>query len=348
MLFNAGAYGAGPDLFFLKTSDNNICWNTWDSAANPFLGGGGFPASITNGGWHHYAVVNDQAANNTKLYIDGALYGTAAYRAAGTAFTIGSAGLGDANFGWKGKIDDIQIYNTALSQAEIQALFKDQGVITADPNISCVKQSFVTTIGQQYWLSLAVIGYGGGGTVRATVFEPGNTNLVADFAAPGGNLWGTNNFEFVATSSFSTIQIQNVAGNCTIDDVRVTRDPTDVVVIAPGNTAGSLTIDGSLNLLASANLSFDIGGLTQGSTYDLVKVTSFVQFVGTLSLSLINNFLPSSTDSFTLMEFASLLGTFDNAANGSRLNTSDNLASFEVTYTGTNLVTSAYLVLCQS
>jgi hypothetical protein len=47
------------------------------------------------------------------------------------------------------------------------------------------------------------------------------TNLLADLDAPGGNLWGTNQFEFVATSALSTLQLQNVAGACTIDDVRV-------------------------------------------------------------------------------------------------------------------------------
>jgi hypothetical protein len=107
------------------------------------------------------------------------------------------------------------------------------------------------------------------------------------------------------------------------------------------NSAGSLTIDGSLSLLASAILGVDIGGRQQGATYDVVHVTSFAQLAGVLSLSLINHLLPDRADSFTLMKFASALGAFNNAANG-RVNTADNLASFEVTYTGTNLVANGY------
>ncbi len=121
MLFNAGASGLGPNLFFSKP-DDGIFWNTWDGTANPFTGGGGFPASINDLGWHHYAVVNDQSANTAKLYIDGGLYGTAAYRAAGATFAIGGAPI---PFNWVGKIDDITIYDTAFTAGEVAALYQE-------------------------------------------------------------------------------------------------------------------------------------------------------------------------------------------------------------------------------
>ena len=104
-------------------------------------------------------------------------------------------------------------------------------------------------------------------------------------------------------------------------------------MLAPGNSAGSLTIDGSLNLLAGANLTFDLGGRQQGSSYDFIHVTNFVSFLGTLSLSLANNFLPTAADTFTLMEFSSDSGLFDNVVNGGRLLTLDGLGSFRVSYT---------------
>ncbi len=112
--------------------------------------------------------------------------------------------------------------------------------------------------------------------------------------------------------------------------------------ISPGNSAGTLTIDGSLSLQASTKMTLEIGGRQQGASYDFVKVTEGVNFDGTLSLSLVNNFRPSSTDTFTLMEYASLIGMFSNAQGGTRIPTSDNLASFEISYTSTNLVASAY------
>lgn len=91
-----------------------------------------------------------------------------------------------------------------------------------------VTQQFETTTGQKYWVSLAVIGWGGGvGTVRTTVSNLFSTNLEADLAAPGGNEWGTAVYEFTALASPTTITIQNISGACTIDDVRISTTPPD-------------------------------------------------------------------------------------------------------------------------
>jgi hypothetical protein len=113
--------------------------------------------------------------------------------------------------------------------------------------------------------------------------------------------------------------------------------------ISPGNSAGSLTIDGSLNLLGSANMTFDIGGRQQGTSYDFMHVTNHVQFAGSLSLSLIDNFMPSLTDVFTLMEFNSAFGVFGNIFNGGWLKTLDNLGAFQVNYTQTSLQVGSFV-----
>ena len=112
MLFNAGPNGVGPDLFFYL---GNIYWNTWDGAGNPFAT---TPASVTDGNYHYYVVVND-ASSNTKLYYDGNLLGTAAYRTAAnnTNLTIGGA---TDTYMWNGNISNFTIYNRALTAAEIQ------------------------------------------------------------------------------------------------------------------------------------------------------------------------------------------------------------------------------------
>lgn len=73
--------------------------------------------------------------------------------------------------------------------------------------------------------------------------------------------------------------------------------------ITPGNSVGSLTIAGSLNLLTSASMTFEIGGRPQDTSYDFLRVTTSALLAGILNLSLLNNFLPSMTDTFTLMEF---------------------------------------------
>ena len=112
MLFNAGPDGSGPDLYF---NSGIISWNTWDGNSNPLSAT--TPASVTDGNYHHYVVVND-ASSNTKLYYDGVLLGTASYRsaAANTNLTIG----GNTNtYMWNGNISNFSIYNRALTAAEI-------------------------------------------------------------------------------------------------------------------------------------------------------------------------------------------------------------------------------------
>jgi hypothetical protein len=108
--------------------------------------------------------------------------------------------------------------------------------------------------------------------------------------------------------------------------------------IAPGLSAGGLKIDGSLRLAASARMSFEIGGLIATNQYDEVTVSSFVEFAGTLSLSLIQGFVPDTGDSFTLMRFGSSSGTFANAPDGAVLLTADQKHQFTVTHGSTNLV----------
>lgn len=115
MLFNAGPSSVGPDLFFCA---GIVSWNTWDGNANPF---GNIPANANDGNWHNYVVVND-ASSNTKLYYDGVLLGTAAYRsaAANTNLTIGGA---VSEYIWNGSIAMFTVHNAALSASQIQQNF---------------------------------------------------------------------------------------------------------------------------------------------------------------------------------------------------------------------------------
>lgn len=112
MLFNSGASGGGPDLFFYLGS---IYWNTWDGSANPFVA---IPATANNGSYHHYVVVND-SSSNAKLYYDGVLIGTAIYKSptANTNFAIGGGGAAD--YSWVGNIGMFSVHNRALTAAEI-------------------------------------------------------------------------------------------------------------------------------------------------------------------------------------------------------------------------------------
>jgi len=80
------------------------------------------------GQWVHVAATRDGAT--ASLYLDGQLGGSAPYSFAvtdkGQSLRIGSIGLPEPEWAgfFKGKIDDVRIYDRALSLGEIQELYK--------------------------------------------------------------------------------------------------------------------------------------------------------------------------------------------------------------------------------
>ena len=92
--------------------------------------------------------------------------------------------------------------------------------------------------------------------------------------------------------------------------------------IAPGFSAGALSIENDLTLASMSVLSIEVGGLAQGTQYDLLTEGGSValNLNGSLSVSLINGFVPDSAALFTVVSSnQNLNGTFLNIANGARL-----------------------------
>jgi hypothetical protein len=79
------------------------------------------PSAYTDTDWHHWACTYDAATNQRGLYRDGSLVAAdtapSDYQGSG-AFWIGNRNNGD-RFG--GLLDDLRLYSSALSEAEVQA-----------------------------------------------------------------------------------------------------------------------------------------------------------------------------------------------------------------------------------
>lgn len=116
--------------------------------------------------------------------------------------------------------------------------------------------------------------------------------------------------------------------------------------LSPGDKLGQLTIQGNLTLLNTSQFLVDLGGTTQGVSYDFLSVSGSVTFGGTLTLNFVNNFgtTVSPTTTFTVLTANSLTGVFNNAANGTRLATLDGSGSFLVNFSANNLTLSGYQV----
>jgi len=139
--YNAGSDGSEAQIVGVPAGDSwaapYLGLNVWRSPGGGRLGvqanhnGGGIQyidaAGTPEGEWHHIAASYD--GQFAKLYVDGQLQGSADGGSAGgsisytgtPSLTMGvSAGDGSGNH-FVGIIDEVKLFNTALSAAEIQA-----------------------------------------------------------------------------------------------------------------------------------------------------------------------------------------------------------------------------------
>jgi hypothetical protein len=82
--------------------------------------------------------------------------------------------------------------------------------------------------------------------------------------------------------------------------------------LSPGFSPASITLAGNVSLGAAAKLNIQLGGTSQSpvAQFDQVHVGGNLSLDGTLALSLINGFVPAFGNSFDILDWGSLTGTF--------------------------------------
>ena len=108
--------------------------NTGDSTQNPFVNNGTNVTGFTDGQWHHLAVVFDN--DICKIYKDGIYAGAATtFKSPVTSSTntikIAGGYTNIHTYDWNGSINDVRIYDHALSAQEVKKLA--QGLILHYP-----------------------------------------------------------------------------------------------------------------------------------------------------------------------------------------------------------------------
>jgi len=78
----------------------------------------------------------------------------------------------------------------------------------------------------------------------------------------------------------------------------------------PGNSPGEVGFGGDLDLAGLSDLIMEIAGLQQGVEYDFVDVGGQLTAGGTLTIELLDGFVPRPGDAFQLFDFASFDGQF--------------------------------------
>lgn len=101
------------------------------------------PTTLHDGTWHHLALTVDLATATMILYVDGVASSTQVFTTGAVLFPVfnnfeigrlgrtGGSGPTDA-FG--GLIDDVQVYNTALTAGEVNSLFVTPGSTVPEPS----------------------------------------------------------------------------------------------------------------------------------------------------------------------------------------------------------------------
>ena len=75
-------------------------------------------------------------------------------------------------------------------------------------------------------------------------------------------------------------------------------------------------IDGNYLQGSAGNLSIELGGFEQGTEFDFLDISGTATLSGTLTISLLDGFMPATTDTFTFLKAdGGLFGTFDDVIN---------------------------------
>jgi hypothetical protein len=149
----------------------------------------------------------------------------------------------------------------------------------------------------------------------------------------------------LAGGSVNSASILNFLGGLVDARGTITGSINNGATFRPALGGSGLNVNGNVTLLNTSNLSFQLGGITQGSQYSFLNVNGTVGLAGNLVLSFANGFQNSVTgaNTFTILSStAALSGTFANIASGDRLATSDLSGSFLVTYSGNSIVLSDF------
>ena len=81
-------------------------------------------------------------------------------------------------------------------------------------------------------------------------------------------------------------------------------------VVAPGTAVGALHVNGNYSQSTFGQLLIELAGTTSGTQYDQLLVSGAVALSGTLQVSLMNGFTPIIGNTFDILDWGSLGGTF--------------------------------------
>jgi autotransporter-associated beta strand protein len=219
---------------------------------------------------------------------------------AGTNFTtfervINGGKLTVSSLIWRGGANTSS-GNITINADLTEVFWSSDGVVTISPGASLTNSggNLVLGGGSRTYLGSAA-SHGGAINLNGYTLELNGALLVNN-----GAIDGTVNVNYGSTAK----------GAGTYATVNV----TDGGVYAPGNSPGIVTASAvtfsNTSTIAGPTLQIEIAGTTAGAQYDRLNVTGALSLGGTLAVSLVSGFAPAAGNSFDILDWGTLSGTF--------------------------------------
>jgi hypothetical protein len=155
---------------------------------------------------------------------------------------------------------------------------------------------------------------GDGGTMVANVntsiagFDNAGTVTIA-----AGGTFSTFGLDYIQSAGTTTVDGTLVAPNVEVNGGSLTGSGTiqanviNAGTVAPGDTFGTLTIQGNYTQTATGVLDIHISG---ANAYGQLAVTGSATLSGTLQMSFVNGYVPAVGTDFQILTFADSAGSF--------------------------------------
>jgi hypothetical protein len=213
--------------------------------------------TIPTNAWTHFAGTYD--GSSMKVYINGVMQNQVAYNlgifqgtdAVGIGATVGGGAPGQAISSFAGKIDEISVYNRALTDTEVQSLF------AAGSDGKCSVPVAPSIVSQPANQTVVV-----GGTAAFTVGASGSAPLSYQWMHASTNLPDATNASLVISNAQSgdagvyAVVVTNVVGSATSSNATLTVNlpPPHVKVGAVSAPSGSeVTVPITINANGNEN-----------------------------------------------------------------------------------------------
>ena len=186
--------------------------------ATPPRWGAAYNTSIADGNWHHIAGVYTSATSRD-LYVDGVFRATSTTSVPDLVPTRLGIGALARNTPYNpadlftGLMDDAQVYNSALSAADISFLFQNPGTAVGQPPVNPVISSFTASTQELYAGESATLSWQAANATSVTIDQ--GIGTVA--------LTGSLTITPAATTTYTITAVNAIAS--TTRDVTITVSP---------------------------------------------------------------------------------------------------------------------------